>query len=692
MIRIKEETQLISATIPDWINELDNSIHMPRIQRGFVWKPEQIALLWDSLLRGMPFGTLLVAKIKSTTLAKSGDKLKEVSDGWQLLDGQQRSRTMQGGFNYKKSGFRVWLGLIPQDNPKDLVFDIRVCTQEHPFGFDKNFKKLNLSTRRSAYEKFTKKQHYDNKNTKQKNSKNKTLNLENSEPYVKYDNVYVALDDLLINKVNIPELFEKKAKQLDIDIKKFSDQITRIEQAISAIHDVNIYAIRVNEKLFEFDGEVNLKADAEPGLDVLFKRVALGGKELSSNDYAYSLIKQKKTALYNLVESISHKVQAVNVFSALDIVAIALRASCKLAAEGRITADKDSYNKNTIYRILHNQVNSLYIEKSLLEQKALEKAIDTVLSKITYCASNNVDGLPTQLVTKIPRPIIQVLVIHHLNTDIEKWCFSQNELISFCLYYLLVKPKAKDNQKISNILLNLHEPTVEGYVAELKQYYLKEKNQDISLIDTEIFSKQIIKAYDISASEGSALDLPIVITLANRVKDYSCKTIVQYFWRNENLLIWLQRDYLNILMNGNTQKIAPEITPYDFDHIIPQDYWARGNSGKGKQFHKFVCSKEPWAKNSVGNAIGNYQLLSFSDNRSKSNLDYHQSSKNIDSKKLQADYKISRAAHAYFLKTPNQKEEWEACRVKDFQSGVALRTCELYQQLMRQFEGFKYYF
>ena len=119
MIRIKEETQLISATIPDWINELDNSIHMPRIQRGFVWKPEQIALLWDSLLRGMPFGTLLVAKIKSTTLAKSGDKLKEVSDGWQLLDGQQRSRTMQGGFNYKKSGFRVWLGLIPQD--KDEV-------------------------------------------------------------------------------------------------------------------------------------------------------------------------------------------------------------------------------------------------------------------------------------------------------------------------------------------------------------------------------------------------------------------------------------------------------------------------------------------------------------------------------------------------------------------------------------------
>jgi hypothetical protein len=690
MIKIKEETQLISATIPDWVNELDNSIHMPRIQRGFVWKPEQIALLWDSLFRGMPFGTLLVAKINKTTLAKSGDELKEVSDGWQLLDGQQRSRTIQGGFNYKQSGFRIWLGLVPQANQKDLVFDIRVCTQEHPFSFDKNFKKLNLSTRRIAYERFTNKQDSDNTHKKQIEPTIKTLDLENSEPYVKHENVYIALDDLLANNANIPELFEKKANELGIDITKFYVQVSRIKKAVSAIHDINIYALRVNEKLFEFKGEINPQDDdAEPGLDVLFKRVALGGKPLSNNDYAYSLIKQKKPALYNLVESISHKAHSINVFSALDIVAIALRASCALAAEGRVTTDKDSYNKNTIYRILHNQLNSFYIEKRLLEQKVLEKSIEMVLSKITYCAKSNVNGLPTQLLTKIPKSIIQVIVIHHLN---ESFCFGKNELISFCLFYLLIKPNAKDNSKISHTLLSLEEPSIESYIIELKQHYQKEKDLDISLIDAKTVSEQIKKAYEISSNDSSTLDFPIVITLANRLKGYSCKTIAQSFWRNESLLIWLQRDYLNMLMNSNTKKIAPEITPYDFDHIIPQDYWARGNSGKGKQFHKFVCQDEPWSKNSIGNSIGNYQLLSFSDNRSKSNLDYHQSSKDIESEKLQADYKISIEAHAYFLKTPNQKEEWEASRVKDFQSGVVLRTCELYQQLISQFEGLKYYF
>ena len=33
---------------------------MPPIQRGFVWKARQIQDLWDSLLRGMPIGAVMV--------------------------------------------------------------------------------------------------------------------------------------------------------------------------------------------------------------------------------------------------------------------------------------------------------------------------------------------------------------------------------------------------------------------------------------------------------------------------------------------------------------------------------------------------------------------------------------------------------------------------------------------------------
>ncbi|EJS83235.1 hypothetical protein AAUPMB_21742, partial [Pasteurella multocida subsp. multocida str. Anand1_buffalo] len=37
---------------------------LPAIQREFVWRPEQICRLFDSLLQGYPFGTFLFWKIK----------------------------------------------------------------------------------------------------------------------------------------------------------------------------------------------------------------------------------------------------------------------------------------------------------------------------------------------------------------------------------------------------------------------------------------------------------------------------------------------------------------------------------------------------------------------------------------------------------------------------------------------------
>jgi uncharacterized protein with ParB-like and HNH nuclease domain len=36
---------------------------LPAIQREFVWKPEQIERLFDSLMQGYPFGTFLFWKI-----------------------------------------------------------------------------------------------------------------------------------------------------------------------------------------------------------------------------------------------------------------------------------------------------------------------------------------------------------------------------------------------------------------------------------------------------------------------------------------------------------------------------------------------------------------------------------------------------------------------------------------------------
>lgn len=51
--------------IADTLREIEShEIVLPAIQREFVWQPEQIYNLFDSLMQGYPFGTLLYWKVK----------------------------------------------------------------------------------------------------------------------------------------------------------------------------------------------------------------------------------------------------------------------------------------------------------------------------------------------------------------------------------------------------------------------------------------------------------------------------------------------------------------------------------------------------------------------------------------------------------------------------------------------------
>ena len=44
----------------------DKSI-IPDLQRGLVWKPRQMELLWDSILRGFPIGSFIFAEATEWT-------------------------------------------------------------------------------------------------------------------------------------------------------------------------------------------------------------------------------------------------------------------------------------------------------------------------------------------------------------------------------------------------------------------------------------------------------------------------------------------------------------------------------------------------------------------------------------------------------------------------------------------------
>ena len=99
---------------------------LPAIQREFVWRPDQICQLFDSLLQGYPFGTFLFWKIKNENLSQYQffdfmcnyhqrdrihcEKLIITNDQDRIavLDGQQRMTALniglRGSYTWKTQG------------------------------------------------------------------------------------------------------------------------------------------------------------------------------------------------------------------------------------------------------------------------------------------------------------------------------------------------------------------------------------------------------------------------------------------------------------------------------------------------------------------------------------------------------------------------------------------------------------
>ena len=77
--------------IASWTSE-DSEVQIPALQRGLVWKPRQVELLWDSILRGFPIGSFMLSDVVD----------EKESGKYYLMDGQQRYNAISIGYNSVK--------------------------------------------------------------------------------------------------------------------------------------------------------------------------------------------------------------------------------------------------------------------------------------------------------------------------------------------------------------------------------------------------------------------------------------------------------------------------------------------------------------------------------------------------------------------------------------------------------------
>ena len=146
----------------DWSAGKTNKmfVALPMIQRGSVWQPHQIIDLWDSLLRGMPIGNMMVSELPAgTPVHRAGKHEREAvpeGGGLGLIDGQQRTLAMLVVWHpAQEMDRRLWVD-FRDEHASGKLPRLRITTKNQPFGFQRNepSRKLLLDDRRKAHDAF----------------------------------------------------------------------------------------------------------------------------------------------------------------------------------------------------------------------------------------------------------------------------------------------------------------------------------------------------------------------------------------------------------------------------------------------------------------------------------------------------------------------------------------------------------
>ncbi len=126
-------------------------VEVPVLQRGLVWRPHQVEMFWDSLLRGFPVGSLVLCRKIEGQMRKppDGGQARKSGDGvtHHLLDGQQRCDAIRLGFTdpFLAGGDGdplapvLWLDLnpnLPDNTTREYL--ARITTSAHPWGYRNN--------------------------------------------------------------------------------------------------------------------------------------------------------------------------------------------------------------------------------------------------------------------------------------------------------------------------------------------------------------------------------------------------------------------------------------------------------------------------------------------------------------------------------------------------------------------------
>jgi len=634
---------------------------VPALQRGLVWSPRQVELLWDSILRGFPIGCLVVS-----ARLDSQERGKRMGVTHHLLDGQQRCNAITLGFHDSFSDISgevsgnesksiLWIDIAPEGIPNAPAdyevghskipanstreFLTRVTTMAHPWGYapDDNAGPLSASDSRNALKwVFTERQ-------KHRPHPKELL------PWVSNAPVPMAwLLEAATNSSEAQEFWSQVIQRLEVQdnllaqmkmknhwtqlalfklkANSQADSLERIHLAVRRVLETQTVILEAPADIIastrQESGHTHPAATNISNIEHLFHRLNRQGTMLDGEELAYSLIKAYWPKVANVVEEV--ELRQVRRVPAAKLVALAIRAGLTNPDDNKLAR---GFSITRLRAIAHNTKEEDQETRERIEafigcgesgagSQRIAAACTRVDSWLVYHPENHPHGLPPVLVSSIARnsPDCYAMLLHLADrlgniSEVDDRDWKQWMPGIATLLHWFAKP-GEQLKIVDGMLASVRGELsalalVGGFRAQIDRLIYTPPRDDLQ----------------------SSLDLPADASLAQwrwwsevtdpeqNVSGHQRQTkwwpLFERTKSSREMLLYAQRSFLSEKFSeydpSRRDLWADHNRPWDFDHLHASAYFYNAKSG----VYADVCRE--W-----GNCIGNLRAWPFEDNRSQS--------------------------------------------------------------------------
>lgn len=667
---------------------------IPPIQRGFVWKPKQLQDLWDSLLRGMPIGSILLkASVEGDQIKASveGDQnagltadhgtIKSASkSGFQLMDGQQRTLAMLLGFpSQNKAQHKLWID-FSEDGRNGSQFQFRVSTVAQPFGFSVDGERLSLDERQKA------RISWENNNEVKKKKTNKDIfNDVTTRPWKASANKQEYLFEVkdlwqLLEEADWAITIKNKINKEDVEEEILVARIKAFGIALAGLQKQWLALIKIPE----IKKQEPLLDPSHDYLTMLFDRISSNGTRLTPDELLFSMIKQSWPEAHNIVYALHKTVGSL--MKPTDFVMTAFRLAT--LQSDKIKSDPE-LNAKTFHRHLVDLLGTEDTPKILREMMGengyLVEAFNKLIKIIKFSDDNN-HGIPSALFPYMNESMLQVILYWLIRQENSDAIYeSRDEIVRFVLFWFVCSKDAKSSYEASKVAIKIISSN-SGHLfpGELLYQALTSKDDDkrslfyalIAPAEREIIRDQFRDQNKRSTYYFGERNADLYNNFTSRIG------LLLWFQRR-----WVEQEYPATDFNPMAGQDADNV-PYDYDHLVPQSNWSSLNGKDYKESIKIPenlkAFEDLYHRRALGNSIGNYRVMDSSKNRSRGNKPFENEFLHEMHQGEWSDYAFSVSPDElkrWIEASPVNKDWWKWCddRLIAFQYAVESRVLNLYK-------------